>query len=282
MQQLNKFNFSFSKWYLDCVDLKGNVFIGYAAFLKWKNIHLNYTNIIYNDPDGNICTDTSLKKTPLPLYDNQYLTWSSPRLNVEGKWHSIDPPIDKRLIDSDLGIIDWRCFQPKAKAKIYLPDGSEIKGLGYTEQILMNIKPWKLPIFELRWGRFLSQEDTIVWIFWKGEKDINLLFHQGKLVANSVITDDFININNGEFILNFTDSKIIRKGDIFSNLLFDIPNVRDIFPQKILNIFECKWRSKGILIKSNNKTSNDQINNDNTSNNKISHGMVIHEVVKWN
>jgi hypothetical protein len=45
--------FSLSKWYLDCVDTRGNVFIGYSAVLKWKKIRLNYANILdYNSDRG--------------------------------------------------------------------------------------------------------------------------------------------------------------------------------------------------------------------------------------
>jgi hypothetical protein len=42
-------DFSFSKWYMDCVDIKGNVFIGYSAVLKWEKIKLNYASILYHD-----------------------------------------------------------------------------------------------------------------------------------------------------------------------------------------------------------------------------------------
>lgn len=269
MQQANHktSKFSFSKWYMDCVDVEGNVFIGYSAVLKWKRINLNYANILYCGPDGSIRADTSLKRVPSPLFNQHCLTWTSTRLKVEGTWHSIDPSINKRLLVSDLGTLDWSCFQPKAQTKIHLPNDSVLEGLGYTEQVRMNIEPWKLPIVELRWGRFLSEEDTIVWIYWRGDENIDLLFYQGNAVPNALITDDFISLNDGEFLLKFSDTVVLRKGYLISTSLSAIPAIRDIFPKKILKIYECKWRSRGILIRPNNQ---------------ISHGWVIHEVVKWN
>lgn len=34
-------SFALSKWYLDCVSERGDVFIGYAASLSWKKIRLH-------------------------------------------------------------------------------------------------------------------------------------------------------------------------------------------------------------------------------------------------
>jgi hypothetical protein len=109
--------FSLNKWYLDCVDTRGNVFIGYSAVLKWKKIRLNY-----------------------------------------------------------------------------------------AEKLEMSVKPWKLPLAELRWGRFLSETDTIVWIDWQGEMPVNWVFYQGNPVSQAVVGDDFVSINRGEILLQFSDS----------------------------------------------------------------------------
>lgn len=260
-------DFSFSKWYMDCVDAKGNVFIGYSAFLKWKKIKLNYASVLYHDNGGNIRTKTTLKKLPLPSFKRNCLIWSPSRLKVAGQWDSIDPPIKENLLNSDSGALDWRCVQPKSNAKILLPNQHAMTGLGYSEQVKMTVKPWKLPISELRWGRFLSEEDTIAWIHWKGEKNLTLVFYQGRPVKGAMITDEFISLNRGEFLLNFSDAAVLRKGYLISTALSDIPGVRDIFPKKILNTYECKWRSKGVLTKPNKPGS---------------YGWVIHEVVKWN
>lgn len=107
----------------------------------------------------------------------------------------------------------------------------------------------------------------MIWIHWKGEKNLSLVFYQGKAVLEAVVNDEYIRLNRGEFLLSFSDAAVLREGHLISTALSDIPGVRDIFPERILNTYECKWRSKGVLTKPN-KTA--------------SHGWVIHEVVKWN
>jgi hypothetical protein len=251
---------------MDCIDSTGNVFIGYSAGLNWKQIHLDYSSILYNDPNGTVKEKTSIKKSPPPTCDKNKFTWATSRLNVKGNWQSIDPPLKKEIFDSETGLLDWQCFQPKAKSQVWLPSGSTLEGLGYTERVTMTIKPWELPIDELRWGRFLSEEDTIVWIYYKGSENMNLLYYQGNPVADSEITDTYINLKNGDYRLNFSDTIVLRDGYLISTVLSNIPGVRSLFPKAILNIHECKWRSKGVLLKPNNQ---------------VSIGWVIHEVVKW-
>ena len=158
-KELTTSGFLFSKWYLDCVDAQGNVFIGYSAVLRWKKVKLNYTSILYHDHNGKIQITTSLKKLPLPSFNRDCLSWLLSRLKVSGQWESIDSSIQENLLNSASGALDWRCAQPKSIARIHLPGQNTIVGLGYTEQVRMTVKPWKLPITELRWGRFLSEED---------------------------------------------------------------------------------------------------------------------------
>jgi hypothetical protein len=259
-------DFSLSKWYMDCIDPTGNVFIGYSAVMKWKKLRLYYANILYFDIVGNIETNTSFRQLPFPILKQNNLTWTTSRLNIKGKWDGVDPLIQKNLLDGDLGGIVWQCFQPKANAKIELPNHTFLAGLGYTENLTMSIKPWELPITELRWGRFLSEEDTVVWISWKGEENLDLLYYQGNPVANPVITDDLINLNQEEFFLTFSDKIVLRNGYPNSTALSGRDGIKNILPKRILNTYECKWRSKGILTKPNKQ---------------ISQGWVIHEVVKW-
>lgn len=260
--------FSLSKWYLDCVDTRGNVFIGYSAVLKWKKIRLNYANILDYNSDRGIQTATSLLRLPSPLFNHHSLIkWSPSRLKISGQWEGIDTPIQKILLNSDAGApLSWLCYQPKAKAEILLPGQQVRAGLGYAEKLEMSVKPWKLPLAELRWGRFLSESDTIVWINWQGEMPVNWVFYQGNPVSQAIVGDDFVSINRGEILLQFSDSLVLREGPLISTALSGIPGIRDLFPAKILNTYECKWRSKGTLIKPNRKTSQ---------------GWIIHEVVKW-
>ncbi len=258
--------FSLIKYYLDCIDEHGNVFIGYSAVLKWKKIKLNYANVLSYDNAAGATMRTTVRAQPPPDVTENLVTWSADKLPAQGSWESIDAPIEESLLNSDIGAIKWRCYQPRAHASVIVDDNKPINGLGYTERLEMTIKPWKLPFGELRWGRFLSPQDTIVWINWSGESNLNLLFYNNELIQNATVSDESINFDHGKQALAFTDTVILRKGSLISTALANLPIITRVFPKKILNTYECKWRSRGFLK-----------NEDGTS----STGWVIHEVVQW-
>ncbi|MFQ5751408.1 MAG: hypothetical protein ACE5HI_05370 [bacterium] len=261
-----KSDFSFSKWYLDCIDATGNVFIGYSAILKWKKLSLNYANILLYSNSNGLQTDTTFKKLPSPKFHQQCLQWQPSQLKTHGTWKSIDPSIKKTLFKSGSGTIDWLCYQPKAKADVLSKNQQIHAGFGYTEKLAMTIKPWEFPITELRWGRFLSETDTIIWVNWKGFESLNLLFYQGKQIEDTMISDEHIIFNQGEFILLFSDTIALRRGPLISSVFSKTPSIKSVFPDNILYMQEYKWRSRGTL---------------RYKNKKISNGWVIHEVVQW-
>ncbi len=259
-------DFSLSKWYLDCIDRSGNTFIGYSAILKWKKLKINYSSILLYDQSNRLQVDTTFKKLKSPVLHDNSIKWNIDRLNTQGVWQSIDSHINKTLLNSDSGTINWSCYQPKAISEVLLKDHQKLLGLGYSEKLEMTIKPWELPFKELRWGRYLSENDTIIWINWQGHQSLNLLFLNGKQVEHAIIADDLISINHGEYELSISDKIVLRKGKLISTALSKLPFIENIFPDRILHAHECKWRSKGVL---NNK------------NNIVSDGWIIHEVVKW-
>ncbi|MEE8479006.1 MAG: hypothetical protein V3S42_03260 [Candidatus Neomarinimicrobiota bacterium] len=261
-----KSDFSMSKWYMDCIDTNGNVFIGYSAVLKWKKIKLNYTNILYYDGLGKPTERSTLRKLPSPGLKNNCMTWDPSKLQTRGTWNRIDAPLRKTLLNTEVGTIRWDCFQPKANANILNGNNKIITGFGYAEKLDMTIKPWELPFNELRWGRFLSEKDTIIWVIWTGDTNCNLLFHNGKSIKDAIVSDECVDINQRELLLTFSDKLVLRKGSLISTALSNLPGLTGIFPSKVLNTYECKWRSRGILTRENKK---------------VSDGWVIHEVIRW-
>ena len=257
-------DFFLSKWYMDCIDADGNVFIGYSAALKWGKIKLNYANILLCDNQRNPQSQATFKKLPSPTFRNNHLTWTPSKLGTRGTWNSIDAPISKTLLNSDSGIIHWHCYQPKSNANVTTGNKHNISGFGYAEKLEMTIKPWELPFSELRCGRFLSEEDTIIWVNWRGDTNLNLVYYQGRPIKNAIVSDE--NINLGEFLLTFSDKIILREGPLISTAISNFPGMTSVFPNKILKTYECKWRSRGILEKENNK---------------VSTGWLIHELVRW-
>ena len=58
------------------------------------------------------------------------------------------------------GSIVWTCLQPGSRVNISLGD-RQLAGLGYAECLSVTLPPWRLPLSELRWGRFVSAEHSL-------------------------------------------------------------------------------------------------------------------------
>ncbi len=125
----------------------------------------------------------------------------------------------------------------------------KIKGIGYVERIEMTVAPWKLPIRELRWGRFHSPGHAIVWIDWRGAEPKTFLFHNGEPVAGGIITDHEILLHDEKAALTLGNNLVLRDGPIVSTALSMIPGIEMILPKKFFSANECKWRSEGCLKK---------------------------------
>ncbi|MFH1320750.1 MAG: hypothetical protein ABII90_08880 [Bacteroidota bacterium] len=259
---MNKDKFQLSKWYLDSIDQKGNVFIGYMALLKWKKASIHFCNHLFYDVEKGIKSYISIQKCRFPELINNTLNWKTKHVNAS--WHGIDKAISEKILESEHGNIEWDCLQPKANSDILLRNDQRHTGLGYTERIDISIKPWEIPINKLYWGRFLSGTDTIIWIDWHGESQKKILYHNGIKKDDLQIFEEKINFEDHEILIS--QSVILRKGSLISTIFSKFKWFIKVFPSSILNTEECKWRSYGILKKNNIV---------------LSEGWIIHEVVRW-
>ena len=85
------------------------------------------------------------------------ITWSDSKFGVSGTWKSMATMIQTRIFDSAEGFLDWKCFQPASKVQLRIND-TVLEGRGYAEQLILTVPPWRIPMDELRWGRFGSDE----------------------------------------------------------------------------------------------------------------------------
>jgi hypothetical protein len=256
--------FLLSKWYLDCVSVDGSAFIGYAASLRWRGLSLNYSSVLQHLPGEEVKIDSTLQELSTPQVAGSSIQWSSPRLSVVGSWEAAARPIKRTLLESAAGSIEWNCLHPRARAEILTGKGRRLAGFGYVEHLKMSIPPWQLPFDELRWGRFLSEEDALVWIDWRGAHSLNLSFHNGVQIENARLTDQ--GLDAGEIGLALNESLVLRDGVLVETALSMIPGIQRLFPFRILGARECKWLSRGVLKKPGAEASN---------------GWAIHEVVRW-
>lgn len=259
-------DFSLRKWYLDCVADNGDTFIGYSAALQWKALIIHYSSITSTQGNSEAHTEWSLGKHSFPHLHDRRIDWSSKALNLAGTWTQMSEPIQQTLFDSSEGMVKWSCVHPRSKADISFGTKGHIAGLGYAEVLELTVKPWQLPIAELRWGRFLSDRDALVWIDWRGTTPLSVVFHNGRQIRKAAISDEQIAMDRDHTVLTLTERKELRKGVLVSTALSVIPGIAAIVPYRILYAYECKWRSRGVL---------------STNGSSSSSGWAIHEVVRF-
>jgi len=259
-------SFVLSKWYFDCVADDGRTFIGYLAELRWKSLAIHYQSILLHPEKDGARTRSSLRRCRPPVVSRSRLTCKSPAFQIDGTWNALEPPIEATVLESDSGTIQWHCLRPRAAARVRIGKAQTISGLGYAEHVRLTIPPWRLPLQELRWGRFLSATDSLIWMDWRGPYSKRLVFHNGSAVLAGTITDQQVVLRDHEAVLDFESSCVVREGAVAKTALSIIPRVEKLFPMPVLGIRECKWKSRAVLRRSGMAVTN---------------GWAIHEVVQW-
>lgn len=255
--------FRLRKWYLDVVAEDGRVFIGYVVLVRWYLLPVHYYGYLYLDEHRHCHHFSSYRRSSPPQIAENQLRWIAPA--IHGKWTARQPGLRETLYKNAPDLIDWHAIMPTASAEVQLDPFGTLTGTGYVEHIDMTIPPWKLPLTQLHWGRFLSQHDSIVWIRWVSTTDPKtLVFHNGKRYDNAVIENDQLHF--GPFQLRLTDSTELRSGSLGTTVLAKSGWMKYLLPRSILSIRETKWRSQGILQSESSVSSQ---------------GWAIHEIVDW-
>jgi len=125
-------------------------------------------------------------------------------------------------------------------------ENNTYKGYGYAETLSTTIKPWNLPIEELKWGRFLSDDYYVTWIDWKGNYLMNKIFCNGTEYNDAIFEADSIVFGSGIFRLMFNEITVIRKGKL-SKIFSKMPLQKIIFNRRLLNTTEIKLKAKSTL-----------------------------------
>ena len=200
----------------------------------------------------------------MPLEEATSVRWECKPLDVVGTWERLDPAFDAQIYESPEGSIEWHCVLPRARATVVLGHGVEVRGLGYVERLEISAAPWNLPLEELRWGRFLSESDSLVWIDWQGKHPRRIALENGTpRIATSVGESEIL--LEGNVSLRLSPGEVLRAGTLGKTALGVIPGVKHLLPKRILDVQECKWRSRAEFLRADTASS----------------GWAIHEVVRW-
>lgn len=258
--------FSLSKWYLDCITDEGEAFVGYSASLRWKALSLEYSSILIRRTSGGIKTRATLHGGKHPVVSGDSVHWDCPSLKLKGIWRAKQQPLHRTVFGASSTPLNWSCLQPHAVAEISVGDFGTFNGFGYVDYLNLPAQPWKLPLDELRWGRYLSEEDSIIWMDFKGAYPEAIVFHNGALCEGARVSDREITLGLNQLVLSFGETQPLREGTLASTALSVIPGINKLVPARMLNTEERKWRSRGIL------KDGDSI---------LGTGWTIHEVVRW-
>jgi hypothetical protein len=257
-------SFLLTKWYLDCVAENGDAAVVYAADLRWNRLSMRYGSLL-SVLQGRVRCTSSLRKGHFPLSDRDSITLTLPHLGIAGSWHALRAPVQRTVFEDKEGHIEWHCHQPMAQADLLLQNKTRITGLGYAECLTLSVVPWKLPLEELHWGRFLSDQHAVVWIDWRGVQPWRTLIHNGDEHEIHSLTESEIRFAPAGTRLELDRALMLRSGQLGHTVFAGISHLAKVLPRNMLAVEECKWRSRGVLRAGNGNAS----------------GWAIHEVVKW-
>lgn len=237
--------FRLEKMYFDCIDEDGNCFILYWSVMEIRFLRFIYSGLLFSDSDNTVIEKFSFKKTPRPGA-TRFLTVENPLLNIKGEWWQTDNPIYCPLLNNlKNGDLNWDCHHPKAESWIEY-NGKIYRGYGYAETLFLSIKPWNLPFEVIKWGHFMSEKSTIIWIQLNGEQHINNLWYNGKEYNDGMILEDRVIFNKGGFVLLFQNISTLREGEII-HILPKYHIIKALIKKCILNGNETKYKAESIF-----------------------------------
>ncbi len=251
-------SFQLRKWYFDCVSPTGDAAIVYLARLRWGAAKVHYASLLLSH-GGEITTRSSVRRFASFDDTSDGLELTLPNLGAAISLQAEQAPMARTLL---IGVT-WHCLQPKAIAAIKVGNIT-LRGLGYAERLDLTVPPWKLPLTELHWGRFLSADDSLVWIDWRGHHQATVMVHNGRDVNSQAIGTDEIRFAPSSS-LALDRRHTLRSGCLSETVLPAAPILNRFFPHNLFNIRETKWCSAGTL----------------TAPDHASTGWAIHEIVEW-
>lgn len=250
VKQAHRGNFHLSKWFLDFVGESGETMIFYAAKLTWHGFSTSYTSWLHYEKTVGVRVKSRLSNVQIPQINENLISWKDAKFGVSGTWESLGEPIQTRLFDSEDGYLDWKCYQPASKVRLKINDRT-LDGEGYAEQLILTAPPWKIPMDELRWGRFGSGENNLVWIELREKVKHQWLWLNGDKIENGIIEDDHLLVPEKDLVL-YLDRAVVLESEkkIFSvveMLIRYIPGFNKVMPLNFLMADETKWLSNGRL-----------------------------------
>ena len=142
--------------------------------------------------------------------------------------------------------MDWQCQACPARMQFTMSDGTALSGLGYAERLTLSLPPWRLPIDELRWGRWIAADGgrSLVWIDWRGVHPLTAVFVDGVRQGAATVDDD--QVAAADVILVLTDQRTLHRRAL-RDVIGAVGPLARVFPASWLDMEDCKRMSLGAL-----------------------------------
>jgi hypothetical protein len=256
--------FCLSKWYLDCVTETGDAAVLYWALIRWGALQIRYGAALIR-PHAGVPTDryTLLPDAPPIVEPDGSVHWECGRLGVSGTWVGRTAGIERTLLEQADGEIRWKCVSPRAEATVRVGDRT-LRGLGYVEHLTMTVKPWRLPFDGLRWGRYVSSDDAVIWIQWEGGDPRTWAFGNNVERRRVRITDFGVELPDAGLSLTFEEGQVLRAGRLTATALRSLRVLASLLP-RWRRAYETKWLARAALAGPGTRST----------------GWVVHEKVRW-
>ena len=207
---------------------------------------LTWQNVTLFEPGKAPVSRSSLAPASPPGRADGAISWRAEALGCGMDFEPRQPPIAERLLEGDPGVVEWRVEAPAAEVSVSLRGFAPLRGTGYAERILITIPPWRLPIRELRWGRWIGEaaSRSVVWIDWRGESPRTWVFVDGAAAPMSEVTDESVHAGALEVALG--ERRTLQEGSL-DEIVSTIPGLRAVVPRSFLGLRQSRWCSDGLL-----------------------------------
>jgi hypothetical protein len=205
-----------------------------------------------------------VRSSPGPRRSGHEIRWDCERAGFRARWTPTAAACNRRLLDDPAGSVDWHCHAPRTDAVVELNGTTGLRGRGYVEELHLAIPPWRLPLDELRWGRFHSADDALTWIEWRGAERRCWVIHNGGEVRDATIGTDRIWLEDERLGIELRNESTLREGFLAETALRRLPVVRRWLLRGIADAHETKWLARGTL----------------STPTRTSSGWAIHELVR--
>jgi hypothetical protein len=231
--------FRLTKWYMDCMEPGGRVAIAYWASLAWRSLGLTWSSVALYQPDSPVRRTSALGRAAEPALEERRLTWRDPgiKVAVEARLLQTGPTIT--LLTLGRGSVEWTCAAPAADVTVRT-GGEVVRGPGYAERLVMTVAPWRLPIRELRWGRWIAADmaRSLVWIDWRGSAPVTWVLRDGVLCPGATVTDS--EIRAGADVVSIAARQLLHSRRL-DDVIGGIAPLRGLLPASLLAAEDSRW-----------------------------------------